>query len=381
MQREELRAMLNEFRQTEVSEAAWIQIKIIVGSLAEMMQDVETAIAEYGKALSARDIDTKAQAYYRRARVFELKNLDEAIAHYQYCIQLLESSGKQPTLLAKANIDQAWIYIQERPDLPQARALLERAGQLVEKTDRETWSQLHNAWGDWHFHQGNLKEALEHHQQGWLAANEIQNLDLMLNSAHNLGATYTDLGDYPHALSYLQQALLLAVQSGNRKMEAMANKSLGGCYFWMKDYLKAINYYRAARDIYVEMGNRNRQASACYDLAEAQAALGNLLQARDFYKEGTDIAQELGLERYQNSFTELKTRYPGLIPVVTEMSDRQRLILDYVRENGEIKSDSCARLIQVSKEQSIRDLNDLVNKGLLARQGKARQTCYVLNSH
>lgn len=380
MQREELRAMLNEFRQTELSEATWIQIKIIAGSLAEMMQDVETAIVEYGKALSARDVDTKALAYYRRARVFELKNLDEALAHYQYCIQLLESNKKQPTLLAKATIDQAWIYIQERPNLSLARTLLERAGQWVEKSDRETWSQLHNAWGDWHYHQGNLKEALEHHQQGWLAANEIQNLDFMLNSAHNLGAIYTEMGEYTHALGYLEQALQLAIQSGNRKMEAMTYKSLGACYFWMSDYFKAINCYIVAHDIYIEMGNRNRQASACYDLAEAHTALGELLQARNFYREGMDIAQELGLERYQHSFLELAARYPNLIPVVTELSERQRHILDYFRENNEIKSESCAQLIQVSKEQAIRDLNDLMEKGLLTRQGKARNTCYVLKA-
>ncbi len=379
MQREELRAMLAEFRPGELAETTWVQMKIIAGGLAEMMQDVDTAAVEYGKALSARDLETKALAYYRRARVLELKNLDEALAHYLYCIQLLESNPRLPALLARVYVDLAWIYIQERPDLPQAWDLLTKATRLVEAGDRETWSQLHNALGDWHYHNRSLKEALEHHQQGWLAANEIQNLDLMLNSAHNLGTIYTETGDYAHALEYLHTAGRLAAQSGNRKMEAMVQKSLGACYFWMKDFPQAIAHDAQAREIYIEMGNRNRQASACYDLAEAYSALGEVNEGRVFFKEGTSIAAEMGLKRYQDSFEELASVYPGLARPEKGLSDRQQQILAYLKEIGELKSDECARLTGISKEQAIRDLNELVEMGILTRQGKARATRYLMN--
>jgi tetratricopeptide (TPR) repeat protein len=378
MQGEELRSMLGEFRQAELSEATWVQMKIIAGGLAEMMQDVDTAAAEYGKALNARDLESKALAYYRRARVLESKNLDEALAHYQYCISLLEANESLPMLLVKAYIDQAWIYIQERPDLDRAHSLLERASSLVKQSDRESWSQLQNAWGDWYYHQGHMKEAVEHHQQGWLAANEIQNLELMLNSAHNLGTVYTELGESALALDYLRKAQQIAQQSGNRKMEAMCNKSLGACYFWMKEYDQAIGCYTLAREVYIEMGNRNRQASACYDLAEAYAAMGDVPAGRKYFQEGSNVAQELGLERYQRSFAELAQNYVELLPPEINLSVRQQRILEHVRENGEIKSDQCASLIEVSKEQAIRDLNDLIDKGLLSRQGRARNTSYVI---
>jgi tetratricopeptide (TPR) repeat protein len=378
MQGEELRSMLAEFRLAEVSEATWVQIKIIAGELAEMMQDVDTAIAEYGKALKANNLESKALAYYRRARVLESKNLDEALAHYAYCIQLLEASEKLPTLLAKAYIDQAWIYIQERPDLDQAQRLLELAGKLVEQGDRESWSQLQNAWGDWYFHQNRMKEAVERHQQGWLAANEIQNLDLMLNSAHNLGTVYTEMAEYGRALEYLHQAHQLAVQSGNRKMEAMSIKSLGACYFWMKDYIQAIECYAQAREIYVEMGNRNRQASACYDLAEAYAALGDVSVGRSYFQEGLDLAHELGLVRYERAFAELGGSFNEVLPPEINLSSRQERILEYVRTRGGIKSEQCAELIGISKEQAIRCLNALIEKGILSRQGRARNTSYVI---
>lgn len=378
MQGEELRSMLAEFRQAELSEAIWVQMKIIAGGLAEMMQDVDTAVAEYGKALNARDLESKALAYYRRARVLESKNLDEALAHYQYCIQLLEANDKLPTLLVKAYIDQAWIYIQERPDPDQAQRLLVRAGKLVAGSDRESWSQLKNAWGDWYYHQERLKEAVECHQQGWLAANEIQNLELMLNSAHNLGTVYTELGEFARALDYLRQAQQLALQSGNRKMEAMCNKSLGACYFWMKDYAQAIGGYALAREVYIEMGNRNRQASACYDLAEAYAAQGDVAAGRKYFLEGLGVARELGLERYQRSFAELAQSYVELLPLEISLSNRQQRILEYTRMNGEIKSEQCAQLVEVSKEQAIRELNDLIDKGQMLRQGRARKTSYVI---
>jgi tetratricopeptide (TPR) repeat protein len=353
-----------------------VQIKIIAGELAEMMQDVDTAIAEYGKALKAHDLESKALAYYRRARVLESKNLDEALAHYQYCIQLLEASGELPTLLAKAYIDQAWIYIQERPDLDQAQRLLELAGKLVGQGDRESWSQLQNAWGDWFFHQNRMKEAVERHQQGWLAANEIQNLGLLLNSAHNLGTVYTEMAEYVQALEYLRQAHQLAVQSGNRKMEAMCTKSLGACYFWMKDYSQAIGCYARAREIYIEMGNRNRQASACYDLAEAYAALGDVAVGRSYFQEGLGLARELGLVRYQRAFEELASSFNEVLPPEAHLSARQEHILEYVRSRGVIKSEECAELLGISKEQAIRCLNALIEKGILTRQGQARNTSY-----
>lgn len=37
-----------------------------------------------------------------------------------------------------------------------------------------------------------------------------------------------------------------------------------------------------------------------------------------------------------------------------------------------------ARVVEVSKEQTIRELNDLIEKGLLAHQGKARSTSYQI---
>jgi Fic family protein len=146
----------------------------------------------------------------------------------------------------------------------------------------------------------------------------------------------------------------------------------------MKDYPQAIGCYALAREIYLEMGNRNRQASACYDLAEAYAALGDAAAGRKYFQEGLDVARELGLARYQRSFAELAQSFTELLPLEISLSTRQQRILEYVGARGGIKSEECAELIEVSKEQAIRDLNDLIDKGLLSRQGKARQTTYVI---
>jgi tetratricopeptide (TPR) repeat protein len=148
----------------------------------------------------------------------------------------------------------------------------------------------------------------------------------------------------------------------------------------MKNYAQAIENYGMAREIYLEMGNRNRQASACYDLAEAYAALGEIAAGQIYFQEGLNLARELGLVRYQQSFDELAPSFAEAPPVEINLSRRQQRILEWITTKGEIKSDECAELIEVSKEQAIRDLNVLIDKGLLSRTGRARKTSYVIRS-
>jgi hypothetical protein len=378
LQIEELRACMNEFRPNEVGEATWAQLKIVAGEIAESLDDVDSALAEYQQALGATDTHTKSLAYYRRAKALELKDIDESLAHYGYGIRLLGAANPRDPLLPKMYIDLAWIFIQERQDLAKAEANLRQAQDAIAVTDRAAWADLHNAWGELCYRRGDVEEATEHHWQGWLAAKEINHVERQMKAAHNLGQLYVETGKLDKGLIYLQEGKRLASMAGNRKMEGACNKSIGGCYFWLKQYPNAVLYYRLAYDIFVEMKNQNWLASACYDLAEVHAETGNGAEGRRYFAEGLQTAQLMGGERLVKEFEELGRKYPLLGGAGLQLRERQVQILEYARERGSVTNREYQKLAGVSQKQAARDLTELVDKKLLNRVGSGRSVRYVL---
>ncbi len=377
-QLEDLRDVLAGFRAGEVSAEAWPRLKIIAGEVAESLDDVDTALAEYQKALGAADVHTKALAYYRRAKALELKDIDESLAHYGYGIQLLGEAAPRDPLLSRMHIDQAWIFIQERQDLARAEASLNRAQLAIAAADRESWADLHNAWGELCYRKGDAEAAIDHHWQGWLAAKEIDNAERQMKAAHNLGQLYAETGKYDRGLVYLQEAKDLAMKIGNRKLEALCDKSIGACHFWLGQVPEAIRYYRVARDIFVEMKNQSWQAHACYDLAEAHAEMGDLALGAPFYDEGRRIAQAIGSERLLREFDDLARRHAGLGAAGRNLGERHLKALAWARAQGSVTNRDYQRLTGISQKQAARDLAELAAKGLLVRLGGGRSTRYEL---
>lgn len=63
---------------------------------------------------------------------------------------------------------------------------------------------------------------------------------------------------------------------------------------------------------------------------------------------------------------------PADVPIRT----RQERVLGYLAEHGTITRREYRALVQVSERQSLRDLIEMMEKGILARSGKGRTTCY-----
>ncbi|MGB0389351.1 MAG: hypothetical protein ACPGWR_31395, partial [Ardenticatenaceae bacterium] len=220
---EELSQFVAQFSRHELPDAQWYPLKIVAGDLALALKNVDHAIDEYGQALAAPEIQTKALAYYRRAEAYKRNDLDQALAHSAYSIKLLEQStrssrlGSASLLLTQIYIDRAWIFIQERQDLAQAEQALRRA-QEIPGHDREIEAKLHNAWAGLYVRQKDQKEnqkVIDHRLQAWLAAEETQNLELKMKMAKNLGYDYAELRqEYAKALQYLTLSRSLAIESG-----------------------------------------------------------------------------------------------------------------------------------------------------------------------
>jgi len=393
LQIEELQELLARFRTSELPPGLWARLKILAGEIAEFTRNFPAALAEYQQALAAPDLQTKALAYYRRAKAFEQTNSDESLAHYARAIQLLEATtttaddDERLTLLSNIYIDRAWLQMQVRADLPRAESDLLRARTLLDSApalrDRPVWCDLYNALGEFYHRSGKPALAEEHSWQAWLAANEARDLERMSKTAHNLGLVYMDnLRQYDRALEYLRKSEELARQTGNRQMEGVSAMSIGVCHYWLGDLRAAITQYDAAFAIFGEIGNRALLARTHFGLAEAYADLGEREAAHRHHQEGTAIAGELGDQGALQDFAALvqQHRYLGdVAPAPSEqLPERQQKALLYIRQHGQITNREYQTLTGVSQKQSVRDLNELVAAQLLQRQGNGRATCYVL---
>ncbi len=374
---EEINDCLVKFKVNKLPETLWYEIKIFAGDLAVDSESIDDAIAEYGQALSAKNIHIKGLAYYRRALAYYHRDLDQALAHFDYAANLLEELNNKPNLLIKIYIDRAWIFIQARQNLAKAQQGLQRAQEILVQ-DREIEAKLHNAWAGLYASQKDSQKVIYHRLQAWLAAEETQNLELKMKTAKNLGFDYAELRqDYQKALEYLNLCRNLALEMGDQQMVAMSLKDIGACYFWMADYQKAIECYQKAYGIYLEIGNLNSLGFALYGLIEAYAELGEIVQAKQHFDEGVSIAKKMGHIVLLNLFDELAKMYPGLTPIDANLTPRQLKVLDYVKQHGRITKQECMTLTETSTATASRNLSEMCKKGFLVRHGKARGTYYT----
>lgn len=395
LQIEELATLIARFRPAELAPGLWARLKILAGELAEFTHNFAVALAEYQQALAAPDLQTKALAYYRRAKAFEPINSDESLAHYTRAAQLLENANaatlpveERLTLLGNIYIDRAWLQMQVRADLPRAEADLLRARTLLESApllrNRPIGSDLDNALGEFYHRSGKPELAVEHNWQAWLTANEVRDLERMSKTAHNLGLVYMDnLRQYDRALEYLRKSEELARQTGNRQMAALSAMSMGACHYWLGDLQAAIAHYATAAASFAETGNRALLARTHFGLAEAHAERQEHAAASQHYQEGYALATALGDQGALQDFAALAQQHTYLTTLSatgspTALSERQQKALSYVRQHGQITNREYQTLTGVAQKQSVRDLNELVAAHLLQRQGSGRATCYVL---
>lgn len=372
-QTEQLMHLLLAFAPYELESESWVRLQIVVGQVAEILKDLDTALEAYQHALGAENRAIKATAYYRRAKAFQQRNIHESLAHYSYCVQLL--AGTDEPLLAQVYIDRAWVYFQELHDLVKAEADLHEAERILPIGNRRGWADLHSALGELHYYKGETALAIHHQLQGWLAANETQDRQRMAKIAHNLGLAYVEGQQFDEALLYLQKGHDLAGQLGHSRLLATCLMSLGVCQFWLKDYPQAIHYYSQAHDLFVETGNDTGRTHALLNLAEAHMECGTVQEAQIAFWQAQQLAEEMGNKGLVKTAVALSQQYPAL---QSQWNERQSQALAVIREKGFITNRQYRELTNISQKQAVRDLNELVEANIIMRQGQGRGTKYLL---
>ena len=66
-------------------------------------------------------------------------------------------------------------------------------------------------------------------------------------------------------------------------------------------------------------------------------------------------------------------------PTELKLNERQRKALDYTSKHGQITNRDYQKLCDISRRQALKDLNELVKKGLLIKDGEGRAVRYVMS--
>ncbi len=376
LQIEAIQELIEEFSQQELNYKTWYQIQLQNGDNLKLLGNLDGALLAYQKALSAEPVDLKSEAYFRRAKALFLTNLDEALAHFNYCIQLLEKSESNPDLLAKAYIGRAQIFLRE-DQLEAAGDSLTQASKLIQESDRGIYSYLQSAWYYLSIKNKDHQKAVQHGQQAWIAATEIADSVRMAEMSHNLGMLYAQMGNYDKSKEYLGKSAVIAQEIGNIEMLALNKKTLGGLYFMQQDYDLAISEYSEAWEMLVSMGNLNWQAHTAYDLAEVHGQVGNEDLFWEFHSKGYQLAQTSGFSGLAQEFEALRERL-GIRKIDVALNERQIQVVDYLRNNAQITNREFQKLTQLSARQALRELKELVSMGLIEKEGKGRSVHYRL---
>ena len=378
LQIEDLQHLIVNLKRADLDDDTWVHIQLLNGDNLKLLGNLDDAISAYQKALSAKSIPLKAQAYYQRAMALFLTNLDEALAHYNYCIKLLIENNIDSDLLTRAYIGQAQVYLNEN-QLEIAEESLEQATALIDEANRDIFSYLQTAWYYLSIKKNDLRNAVVHGQQAWLAANEIGDSVRMARMSHNLGVVYAQLEDFERSSDYLKKSSVIAEEIGNFEVLAINRKTLGGLYFVQNEFENAIEEYEAAWDMIVKMGNLKWQTHTAYDLAEVYGEIGNIEKFWEFYTTGLTLAEKTGFTSLINEFQSLKEKF-GFNDNLDNLNERQKLIIQHLRQNEKITNREFQALAEISPRQALRDLQDLVELELIEKVGKGRSVHYKLMS-
>ena len=353
------------------------QIQAIAGQVAESLGDLDEAERHYSRALSSPHTAVKTTALYRLAELSKRKHhMDMALAYYQRGLALLNNDPEADReLQARLYIDRAMIYLQEKQALDAAQADLTAADGLTTAVSQAIMADLHNAWASYYYQRQDKSAELEHRLQAWLAAVETGDTERMMKTAHNLGQAYAWRTEYAPALDYLRRSLVLATEAGNQQLIGANRKSLGNILFWQKAYAEAEGEYLAAHALFVEMGSRNWQGYLAYELAELYATRGQWSAARPCWQEADTLATALGNKMLAAGLADLLAQFPLL---QANLNERQEVVLAYVREHGRVTNRDYCNLTHCASVTAARDLKELVEQGILNKQGKGRGTFYTL---
>ncbi len=181
---------------------------------------------------------------------------------------------------------------------------------------------------------GELKRAIELHEQELAIACEIKDRGAEGHARGHLGFSYQTLGELRRAIDYYQQYFTIAREVSDRRGEGNALGCLGLAYTALGEPRRAVRYLEQYLAIAHEIGNRRGEGNAFGSLGLAYTDLGEQYRAAGFYEQEIRIALEIGDRQSEAAGTwllGLEIEKEGDLALAAEL---MQVRVDYEREIG-----------------------------------------------
>jgi eukaryotic-like serine/threonine-protein kinase len=197
-------------------------------------------------------------------------------------------------LLAKARLDQAWLF-ENLGRFSEVESAVREAKQLyVAANDRSGVAEATTLGAIALKNQGDYLGAKKGYEEVLTLYRQIGNRTGLAAENDNIGDILVYLGDLEGARREYEAALAIYHEVGDQNGEALAENGLGDVFLALGKHREAMEMFESSLEICGRIGNRGRRAGALAGKAQVHRLQGEFAQA---LKEGTDartIFEEIG---------------------------------------------------------------------------------------
>lgn len=375
-------SQLRQFQYAPLDREVRLNLRLLHGELLSISKQQRDAVDAFQEALASKQAHTQAKAHLRLGQHYRQQNLDTALEHFAAGIDLLtvvQHSAEAETLM-ELYLKRAFPLARERWQPEQVQHDLYQVAQLLETYPNQHLlqeSQYHNVWARYYRNIENPEQEHHHLWKAWRAAAKTGDKTQRMKMSHNLAMLQIQRNEYELAFDRFQESQRLALILNDQRMLLTCYLSLGACKYEFGEYKAAIALYKRGKQLSIELNLSERLGYACFNLAEVLAKIGRSNTAKEEFDESHRLATELDISYLHRMCAVLTQQYPELSDAVT---DRQRTIIGYVRQNGSISRKVCCELVGLSPRQAARELNGMltIELGILMINGSGRSTIYVI---
>ena len=197
-------------------------------------------------------------------------------------------------LLAKARLDQAWLF-ENLGRFSEVEAAVREARQLyVAANDRSGVAEATTLGAIALKNQGNYLGAKKGYEEVLTLYRQIGNRTGLAAENDNIGDILVYLGDLEGARRGYEAALAIYHEVGDQNGEALAKNGLGDVFLVLGKHREATEMFESSFEICGRIGNRGRQAGALAGKARVHRLHGELAQALAEETEARTIFDEIG---------------------------------------------------------------------------------------
>ena len=312
-----LQHLLERFTASKLDSRQWVQVKIGLGQVYNLVGERQSARAGYQEAISilgslpdSREVrGLTAQVCLGLGELLEQEAPQEALEWLQRGLDVVERGDESLLEEAALHIRTGVVLMNTGNYADAFNALDEGLRQLPGHSLQLKVSALKNM-GVIYFLQGEVERAKEYTLQALEISERLNDHFHTVDLLSNLGAYKFSTSDWPGAIADWEQANQLAGRLGSELIRVSPEGNLGTAYIYTGDYKKALTHLQNALELARKNNLQLFESTILFRIAEFRIRLGEWGGAIDYLTEAEEIAKGIeakgALPEIYSAWTEIK---------------------------------------------------------------------------